>query len=82
MDELAPCVGASFAITMAWAWWWIMPDMKLTSASVNGVAVPVGLGVRDGSGIAVDRRPDSVVPTLHSLPWRAATGGEKDTQRE
>ena len=29
-------VGAHFAITMAWAWWWIIPDMKWMSAAVYG----------------------------------------------
>ena len=33
-EALAPWVGAQPAITMAWAWWPIMPDMKCTSASV------------------------------------------------
>ena len=33
---LAPCVGAHLAMTMACAWWLIIPCMKYTSASVYG----------------------------------------------
>ena len=33
-EGLAPCVGAQLDITMAWAWWPIMWDMKSTSAWV------------------------------------------------
>ncbi len=33
-DELAPWVGAHLEMTMAWAWWPIMPVMKSMSALV------------------------------------------------
>src|SRR6478609_6633507 len=36
-DGPAPCEGAQPAITMAWAWWAIMPVMKATSAAVYGM---------------------------------------------
>ena len=51
-DGLAPWVGAQPAMTMAWAWWPIMSDMKLHVRRDVRMAEAVGPGLGDGGGLA------------------------------